>query len=107
MKEWALNLGIEIQTNAPYCSEQNAVETAHGHLANMARCMLQHARLPRLFFGYAVLYASKISNRLPHPKRKSRTPHELLKGYKPDISWMNVFGCDAYAVKEDSLIKKE
>jgi len=82
-------------------------------IMDAARAMIQHARLPKMFLGYAILTASHVLNVCPHPKSKEMTPHEMLKGTKPDISYLRVFGCDAYAhiprmkrTKADAKAKK-
>ena len=93
--------GIEWKSTVPYSSEQNGiVEKGHHTLMDSARSMLHHARLPKSFWGPAILAASHIYNKCPHPNFSNTTPHEVLNGTKPDIHYMRVFGCDAYALVE-------
>ena len=89
--------GIEIHTKVPHASEQNLAERGHGVIMDGARSMLSPARLPKRFLGYAILTASNITNICPHPQDKTTTPHEVLKQSKPNVSYLRVFGCDAYA----------
>jgi hypothetical protein len=112
-QQYLQDKGIEWQSNVEYASEQNLSERGHGVIMDAARAMIQHARLPKTFLGYAILTASHVLNVCPHPKIKKMTPHEILKGTKPDVSYLRVFGCDAYAhiprskrTKADAKAKK-
>ena len=62
-----------------------------------ARSMLVHAYLPQNFWGEAILTASHLHNLCPHPSLPDTTPHEQLFGSKPDVHYLGVFGCDAFA----------
>jgi hypothetical protein len=99
-KEFFEKEGLVLETTVPYCSAQNGVaERSHLTLMDMARSMLDHANLPAQYWGAAVLYASEITNVMPHPDRsQKKTTHEFLRGAKPDLSQFKVFGCDAYAL---------
>jgi len=87
------------QSTVPHSSEQNGIsERGHLTLMDSARSMLIHAKLPKQFWGPAVLTASHIHNICPHPNIDGTTPHEQLHGRKPDVSYLRVFGCDAYGL---------
>jgi transposase InsO family protein len=91
--------GITWQSTVPNSSEQNGIsERGHLTIMNSARSMLLHARLPKQFWGPAVLTATHILNLCPHPRMPETTPHELLWGSKPDVSYLKVFGCDAFGL---------
>ena len=106
LAEWCAQKGIEIQTNAPYSSEQNMAEVGHRILMNSARSMIHFARLPKHFMGHAILYANEIYNLCPHPADKTTTPTGVLNGTEPNRDHIGIFGCDAYAVDEDTAVTK-
>src|SRR4051812_47690322 len=62
-----------------------------------AHAMLLHARLPKPFWGPAVLHAIHVHNLCPHPLDQSTTPQEILTRSKPDIRYLRTFACDAFA----------
>ena len=82
---------ICFQSTVPYCSKQNGIaERGHYRIMDSVRSMLIHARLPKVFWGFAVLTATHIHNLLPHPELNNTTPHEVLKGQRPDVSYLRV-----------------
>ena len=46
--------------------------------------------------------ATHIHNLCPHPVEKDITPHELFKKTKPSISYLRVFGCDAFGLTPEA-----
>ena len=98
---------IEWQSTVPYSSTQNSpAERSHLTLMDAARAMLIHARLPKQFWGPAILTAAHVHNICPHPSDNTTTPHELLTRSKPDIRYLRVFGCDAFAFIPPALRTK-
>ena len=63
--------------------------------------------LPLSFWGYALEAASFNLNRAPS-KSVEMTPYELWFGKKPKLSFLKVWGCDAYVKKfqPDKLVHK-
>ena len=51
--------------------------------------------LPLSFWGYALETAAFTLNRAPS-KSVETTPYELWFGKKPKLSFLKVWGCDAY-----------
>ena len=51
--------------------------------------------LPLSFWGYALETAAFTLNRAPS-KSVETTPYELWNGSKPNISFLKIWGCDAY-----------
>ena len=81
--------GIEWRSTMEYNSEQNGVsERGHLTLMHSARAMLVHARLPKDFWGPAILTACHVHNVCPHPLDPTTTPHEMLTRSKPDIVYL-------------------
>ena len=54
--------------------------------------------LPLSFWGYALEIATFTLNRAPS-KSVETTPYELWFGKKPKLSFLKVWGCDAYVKK--------
>ena len=61
----------------------------------MVRSMMSLTDLPLLFWGYALEIAAFTLNRAPS-KCVEMTPYELWFGKKPKLSFLKVWGCDAY-----------
>ncbi len=59
------------------------------------RAMLTDAGLPGALWAEAVSTANYVRVRSP-ATHKTKTPHELFYGYKPDVSNLRVFGSTAY-----------
>ena len=60
--------------------------------------MMSLADLPLSFWGYALETAAFTLNRAPS-KSVETTPYELWFGKKPKLSFLKVWGCDAYVKK--------
>ncbi|CAN1758881.1 Retrovirus-related Pol polyprotein from transposon RE1 [Linum perenne] len=77
--EFYASHGIEHQTTCVYTSQQNGrVERKHRHILNVARALLFQASLPVLFWGYAVVHAVHLINRLPTPVLSGKAPFEVF-----------------------------
>ena len=67
-------------------------------LLDMVRSMMSLTDLPLSFWGYALETAAFTLNRTPS-KSVETTPYELWFGKKPKLSYLKVWGCDAYVKK--------
>ena len=67
-------------------------------LLDMVRSMMYLSDLPLLFWGYALETVAFTLNRAPS-KSVETTPYELWFGKKPKLSFLKVWGCDAYMKK--------
>ena len=65
---------------------------------DMVQSMMSLTNLPLSFWGYALETAVFTFNRAPS-KSVETTPHELSFGKKPKLSFLKVWGCDAYVKK--------
>ena len=68
-------------------------------LLDMVRSMMSLTDLPLSFWGYALETATFTLNRAPS-KSVETTPYELWVGKKPKLSFLKVWGCDAYVKKQ-------
>ena len=67
-------------------------------LLDMVRSMMSLTDLPLSFWGYALETAAFTLNRAPS-KSVGKTPYELWFGKKPKLSFLKVWGCNAYVKK--------
>jgi len=67
-------------------------------LLDMVRSMMSLTDLPLSFWGYALETVAFTLNRAPS-KSVETTPYELWFGKKPKLSFLKVWGCDAYVKK--------
>ncbi|GKF18498.1 retrotransposon protein, putative, ty1-copia subclass, partial [Tanacetum coccineum] len=69
----------------------------------MVRSMFNLTTLPLSFWDYALESAIRILNMVP-TKKVDKTPYEIWHGKVPNLSYLKVWGCEAY-VKRDSADK--
>jgi len=95
------NSDIQRRLTIPHTPEQNGVaERKNRTLIKMARCLLAQSGLPTHFWAEAVNTANYIRNRYISRSINGRTPYELWKGEKPDISHLRSFGCKVFFLKK-------
>ena len=66
---------------------------------DIVQSMMSLTDLPLSFWGYALEAAAFTLNRAPSKKSVEMTPYELCFSNKPKLSFLKVWGCDAYAKK--------
>nr|GEX13927.1 hypothetical protein [Tanacetum cinerariifolium] len=74
-------------------------------LLDMVRSMMSQTTLPKSFWDYALETAARILNMVP-TKKVDKTPYELWHGQAPKLSYLKVWGCEAF-VKRDTLTKPD
>ena len=80
----------------PRTPQYNGVSERHNRtLLDMVRSMMSLTDLPLSFWGYALETAIFTLNRAPS-KSVETTPYELWVGKKPKLSFLKVWGCNAY-----------
>ncbi|KAL4342158.1 hypothetical protein GQ457_08G026470 [Hibiscus cannabinus] len=85
--------GIVGQYTMPGSPDQNGVaERRNRTLMDMVRSMLSGSKLPKSLWVEALKTAVYILNRVP-TKAVPKTPFELLKGWKPSLRHIRVWGC--------------
>ena len=90
--------GIMQKFTPPYTPELNGVaERMNRTLVECARCMLEHAGMPKQYWGEAVMTAAFLRNRLPtRAQDLHKSPYEEWTKKKPLLANVKVFGCHAY-----------
>ncbi|RVW36520.1 Retrovirus-related Pol polyprotein from transposon TNT 1-94 [Vitis vinifera] len=87
--------GIVAQYTMPGSPDQNGVaERRNRTLLDMVRSMLSNSKLPKFLWTEALKTTVYILNRVP-TKAVPKTPFELLKGWKPSLRHMRVWGCSS------------
>ena len=83
----------------PGTPQHNGVSEHRNHtLLDMVQYMMSLTDLPLSFWGYALETATFTLKRAPS-KSAETTPYELWFGKKPKLSFLKVWGCDAYVKK--------
>ena len=73
-------------------------ECRNRNLLDMVQSMMSLTDLPLSFWGYALETVAFTLNRAPS-KFVEMTPYELWFSKKPKLSFLKVWGCDAYVKK--------
>jgi len=101
-------LGIKHNFSTPRTPQQNgAVERKNRSLEELARTMLNETGLPKYFWADAVSIACYVLNRVFIRPILKKTPYELFRGRKPNMSHLKVFGCKCFILNngKDNLGK--
>ncbi|GAB2272695.1 hypothetical protein Dimus_038989 [Dionaea muscipula] len=107
-KEFCDELGINHNFSAPRTPQQNGVvERKNRILEEMARTMLIENNLPKYFWAEAVNTSCHILNRISIRPILKKTPYELWKDKKPNVSHFHAFGCKCFILNnaKDNLGK--
>ena len=65
----------------------------------MVRLMMCRTTLPRSFWSYALETAARLVNIAP-TKKVDKMHYEIWHGKQPKVSYLKVWGCDAYVTLE-------
>ena len=63
--------------------------------------MMSPTDLPFTFWGYALETAAFTLNRVPS-KAVEKTPYEMWTGKRPSLSFLKIWGCEAYVKRQVS-----
>nr|KAJ0184754.1 hypothetical protein LSAT_V11C900488090 [Lactuca sativa] len=101
LEEFCDHKGIGQNFSSPRTPQQNGVaERRNRTLIEAGRTLMIHAGLPMSFWAEAVNTTCFTQNRsLIHGIHK-KTPYEMLKDRKPDVSFFHVFGCICYILNQ-------
>jgi len=101
-------LGIKHNFSAPRTPQYNGVvERKNRSLEELARTMLKETEMPKHFWADAVSTTCYILNRVLIRPILKKTPYELFKGRKPNVSHLKAFGCKCFILNngKDNLGK--
>ncbi|KAD3639942.1 hypothetical protein E3N88_29165 [Mikania micrantha] len=95
-QEYLRSCGIVSQLTPPGTPQHNGVsERRNRTLLDMVRYMMARSTLPLSFWGFTLLSAARILNMAP-TKKVERTPFKIWHGKVPSLSYLKVWGCEAY-----------
>jgi len=101
-------LGIKHNFSAPRTPQQNGVvERKNRSSEELARTMLNETGLPKYLWADAVSTTCYVLNRVLIRPILKKTPYELFRGRKPNLSHLKVFGCKRFILNngKDNLGK--
>ena len=92
--------GIKQEYTTAYTPQQNGVsERKNRTLVGAILSMLSYAKLPKAFWGEALLIANYLQNRSPTKAISvNKTPFEIWFGKQPSLSYIKIFGCQAHVL---------
>lgn len=94
MSEFLTGEGIIHETSCVGTPQQNGVAGRKNRdLLEKTRSLMFQMNVPKRFWSQAVLTAAYLINRLPSRILGSKSPLEILKNRKIDLSHLRVFGC--------------
>ncbi|PLW30779.1 hypothetical protein PCANC_23888 [Puccinia coronata f. sp. avenae] len=89
--------GIIAKQSLPYHHYQNGViERFNQTVAETGRTVLSNSKLPKLFWGFAFIWANHLLNRISNKKSGKKTPYKVLFNQVPHFDAFWVFGLKAY-----------
>ncbi|KAK9053340.1 hypothetical protein SSX86_029973 [Deinandra increscens subsp. villosa] len=99
--------GIYRLLTTPYSPQQNViVERRNRSIMNMTRCLLKEMNIPKVYWAEGVRRAVYIQNRLPTKSLRDTTPYTVIKGRKPNLQHLKIFGCVGHVITLGPDIKK-
>ena len=102
MDEFCKYKGIIQQFSAPGTPQQNGVvERKNRTLIEARRTMLEDANLPTYFWAEAINTACYTQN-CSLINKHGKTPYEMVKGKKPSVKHLHVFGCKMLCSQKSS-----
>nr|KAJ0216892.1 hypothetical protein LSAT_V11C300128750 [Lactuca sativa] len=101
LEEFCDHKGIGQNFSAPRTPQQNGVaERRNRTLIEARRTLMIHAGLLMSFWAEAVNTTCFTQNRSLIHRIHKKTPYEMLKDRKPDVSFFHVFGCLCYILNQ-------
>ena len=106
-KSYLQGWGIGHKISPPYTPAHNGLgERTNQTLMESARSMIADAQLDKAFWGFAVVTAAHIHNRLPSRSHESKSPLHHWTGRPASIGHLRVFGSVTYALIPAAKRKK-
>ncbi|PRQ60643.1 putative RNA-directed DNA polymerase [Rosa chinensis] len=97
MSQYLSSQGIVHQTSCVGTPQQNGIaERKNRDILEKTRVLMFQMNVPKKFWSQGVLTATYLINRLPSKVLAFKSPLEVLKGRKIDLSHLKVFGCTCF-----------
>src|SRR3954468_17666421 len=106
--DYLKSCGIVPQLTPPGTPQRNGVsERRNRTFLDMVRSMVSQTDLPLSFWGYCLETTAFTVNRVPS-KSVEKTLHEMWTGRKPSLSFLKIWGCEAFfkRLQSDKLTAK-
>jgi hypothetical protein len=98
-KQFCETNGIYHNFSAPRTPQQNGVlERKNRILEELGRTMINENNIPKYFWADAINTTCYVLNRILIRPILNKTPYELLKGRKPNVSHLHIFGCKCFVL---------
>ncbi|XP_024164226.1 uncharacterized protein LOC112171246 [Rosa chinensis] len=105
--KFCCEMGIKHEFSAPKTPQQNGVvERKNRVLIEMGTVMLNFANLAHTFWAEEISNACYTINRVIFRPGTEKTPYEVLKGKKPNVSHLRVFGNPCYIYRDREYLAK-
>ena len=106
LKEFFEHQGIRHETSCPYTPQNGLAERKIGDIMNRCTTLMIASNIPRNLWGFAILTAVYLINRVPSKGLNLRTPVELIDEKFPMIQQRErlkprIFGCIGYVLSHD------
>ena len=90
------SIGINFEVSTPHVHTQNGMaESLIKQIQVIVRPILLKSNLPSSTWGHAVLHASQLLRLWPSSYHVY-SPHQLMTGFPPFVSHLQIFGCAVY-----------
>ena len=102
LSEFFASEGLKHETSCPYTPQQNGLaERKIGDVVDKGRTLLIQANVPINLWGFAIMTAAHLINRLPSQTLDFQSPIGVLTSFFPGVSLktglpFKTFGCTAY-----------
>ncbi|CAO1618810.1 unnamed protein product [Parajaminaea phylloscopi] len=103
LNSWCRDHQIHQSFITPVTPQHNSrAERIMRTIKEPAGALLGAAGLPKTLWSFAVLTAAHVRNRVGHRSLNNVSPYEKLKGHRPDLRYLRVFGCLAFPMLQAS-----
>ncbi|GAB2276096.1 hypothetical protein Dimus_039170 [Dionaea muscipula] len=103
--DYCKQCGIERHKTVVGTPQQNGVaERMNRTLLEKVRCLMFTSAVPKSFWGEALNTAAYLVNRSPSTVLNLKCPEEIWNKRSPSLDHLKIFGCSAYAHKNDGKL---
>ena len=107
MESFCTRSGISQEFSAPITPQQNGVvERKNRVIQEMAKAMLYNKDVARNLWGETVNTACHTVNRVYFRPDTKKTPYELWKGRKPNVTYFRIFGSSCFILNDRENVGK-
>jgi hypothetical protein len=97
LKAFCVKLGKELRYTPARSQQLNGgAERSVRTMKEYETMLIEHAGAPIRLWGYAGNHAAFVWNRTHISKETRMTPYEAMRGRKPSMKHLSVWGCDAF-----------